>query len=30
MTYDGRYTGAQLGHRMPEIVIDLYVRNRAS
>jgi ribosomal-protein-alanine N-acetyltransferase len=24
---DGRYTGAQLGHRKPEIVVDLFVRN---
>jgi RimJ/RimL family protein N-acetyltransferase len=30
MNYDGRYTGAQLGHRMPEIVVDLYVRNGVS
>jgi ribosomal-protein-alanine N-acetyltransferase len=28
MTYDARYTGAQLGHRKPEIVVDLYYRDR--
>ena len=28
MDLEGRYTGAQLGHRMPELVVDLYVRNR--
>lgn len=28
MAYEGRYTGQQLGHRRPEIVVDLYVRNR--
>lgn len=28
MAYEGRYTGEQLGHRRPEIVVDLYVRNR--
>lgn len=27
MQYEGRYTGAQLGHRFPEIVVDLYFRN---
>lgn len=26
MQYEGRYTGAQLGHRKPEIVVDLYFR----
>lgn len=26
--YDGRYTGAQLGHRLPEIVVDLFYRDR--
>jgi [ribosomal protein S5]-alanine N-acetyltransferase len=24
MTYEGRFTGAQLGHRKPEIVVDLW------
>jgi RimJ/RimL family protein N-acetyltransferase len=28
MTYDARYTGAQLGHRKPDIVVDLYYRER--
>ena len=28
MTCEGRFTGAQLGHRMPEIVVDLFTRNR--
>ena len=28
MTLEARYTGAQLGHRMPEIVVDLFYRNR--
>jgi ribosomal-protein-alanine N-acetyltransferase len=28
MQYEARYTGAQLGHRMPEIVVDLFFRNR--
>lgn len=28
MTLEGRYTGAQLGHRTPEIVVDLFYRNR--
>ncbi|MDQ3282528.1 MAG: GNAT family N-acetyltransferase [Acidobacteriota bacterium] len=26
--YDSRVTGAQLGHRMPEIVVDLFARER--
>ena len=26
MSYEARYTGAQLGHRMPEIVVDLFYR----
>ncbi|HSY48896.1 MAG TPA: GNAT family N-acetyltransferase [Thermoanaerobaculia bacterium] len=26
MTYEARYTGAELGHRMPEIVVDLFLR----
>jgi RimJ/RimL family protein N-acetyltransferase len=30
MEYDGRYTGAQLTHRLPEIVVDLYVKNRGT
>lgn len=28
MQYDRRYTGAELGHRKPEIVVDLFFRNR--
>lgn len=28
MTYDARYTGEQLGHRKPEIVVDLFYRTR--
>lgn len=28
MHYDGRYTGAQLGHRKPDIVVDLFRRDR--
>ena len=27
-TYDRRYTGAELRHRLPEIVVDLYYRER--
>lgn len=27
MMLEGRYTGEQLGHRKPEIVVDLYARN---
>jgi RimJ/RimL family protein N-acetyltransferase len=30
MKYDARYTGTQLGHRLPEIVVDLFVRERSS
>ena len=26
MQYEARYTGAQLGHRLPEIVVDLFWR----
>ena len=26
MEYDGRFTGAQLGHRIPEMVVDVYSR----
>lgn len=26
MVWDGRYTGAQLGHRTPEIVVDRFIR----
>jgi len=26
MQYEARYTGEQLGHRMPEIVVDLFFR----
>jgi RimJ/RimL family protein N-acetyltransferase len=28
MRYDGRYTGAQLTHRLADIVVDLFVRDR--
>lgn len=28
MKLEGRFTGAQLGHRRPEIVVDLFARNR--
>lgn len=28
MTWEARYTGAQLGHRYPEIVVDLFARER--
>lgn len=28
MRYDARYTGAELGHRSPEIVVDLFYRER--
>ncbi len=28
MQYEDRYTGAQLGHRKPEISVDLYFRDR--
>ncbi len=28
MTYEARYTGVQLGHRFPEIVVDLFARTR--
>lgn len=27
MKYEARYTGTQLGHRKPEIVVDLFYRN---
>ena len=27
MQYEARYTGTQLGHRWPEIVVDLFYRN---
>ena len=30
MTYEATYTGEQLGHRFPEIVVDLFVRERAA
>ena len=29
MTLEGRYSGSQLGHRTPEIVVDLFYRDRA-
>ncbi len=28
MRYEARYTGAELGHRKPEIVVDLFTRER--
>jgi len=28
MTYEATYTGAELGHRFPEIVVDLFARER--
>lgn len=28
MKYEARYTGAELGHRSPEIVVDLFARER--
>ena len=28
MEYEARYTGAQLGHRKPDIIVDLFVRLR--
>lgn len=28
MKYEARYTGTELGHRMPEIVVDLFARER--
>jgi RimJ/RimL family protein N-acetyltransferase len=28
MTYEARYTGTELGHRKPEIVVDLFARER--
>lgn len=28
MQYEARYTGVQLGYRIPEIVVDLFYRNR--
>jgi len=28
MQWEARYTGAQLGHRLPEIVVDLFYRER--
>lgn len=28
MTYEGRFTGAQLGHRLPSIIVDVYSRGR--
>jgi RimJ/RimL family protein N-acetyltransferase len=29
MRYDSRATGAELGYRKPEIVVDVFVRERA-
>lgn len=29
MSYEARYSGTQLGHRNPEIVVDLFFRERA-
>jgi RimJ/RimL family protein N-acetyltransferase len=28
MRYEARYTGTQLGHRKPEIIVDLFMRER--
>lgn len=28
MQYEARYTGAELGHRMPEIVVDVFVKEK--
>ena len=28
MKYDRQYTGAELTHRLPDIVVDLFYRNR--
>jgi ribosomal-protein-alanine N-acetyltransferase len=28
MSYEGQYTGVQLGHRIPELVVDLFYRDR--
>lgn len=28
MEYEARYTGVQLGHRKPDIIVDLFARNR--
>lgn len=28
MQYEARYTGVQLGHRLPEIIVDLFARSR--
>jgi len=30
MTYEATFTGEQLGHRYPEIVVDLFVRERSA
>jgi RimJ/RimL family protein N-acetyltransferase len=30
MQYESRVTGAQLGHRLPDIVVDLFVRERSA
>jgi ribosomal-protein-alanine N-acetyltransferase len=30
MKYEARYTGSELGHRKPEIVVDLFFRERGS
>jgi hypothetical protein len=30
MTYEATYTGAELGHRFPEIVVDLFARKKTS
>jgi len=30
MQYDGRYTGVQLGHRKPDILVDLFYRDRTA
>ncbi|HET7711335.1 MAG TPA: GNAT family N-acetyltransferase [Thermoanaerobaculia bacterium] len=30
MTYDRRYTGVELGHRKPDLIVDLFYREAAS
>jgi RimJ/RimL family protein N-acetyltransferase len=30
MTYEATFTGAELGHRFPEIVVDLFARERSA
>jgi hypothetical protein len=28
MKHEGRFTGAQLGHRKPDILVDLFAREK--